>query len=108
METMQTKTVIRGIYKQIKLDNGQIRHEKTCEIETPYILEIIDKNTLRINDDCYKVEDCSHYAIKIMKTKLKAIGGAVGLFKFLIKEELDTWEKKIIENCKPFNLTYTQ
>lgn len=100
----QTKTVTRGIYNRIPVGNGQFRHDKVGETVANYAFEVVDAATLRINGKTYRVEDCSEFAIKVMKTKIKATGGAKGLVKFLCRETLDSWELKIIENCKPINL----
>ena len=100
----QTKTVTRGIYNRVPVGNGQFRRDKVGETVVNYAFEVVDAVTLRINGKCYRVEDCSEFAIKVMKTKIKAIGGAKGLIKFLCRETLDSWELKIIENCKPINL----
>lgn len=100
----QTKTVTRGIYNRVPVDNGQYRHDKVGETVANYTFEVVDAATLRINGKTYRVEDCSEFAIKVMKTKIKANGGAKGLAKFLCRETLDSWELKIIENCKPINL----
>ena len=100
----QTKTVTRGIYNRVPVDNGQYRHDKVGERITVYTFEAVNDTTLSINGKCYRVEDCSEFAIKVMRTKIKANGGAKGLAKFLCRETLDSWELKIIENCKPINL----
>lgn len=100
----QTKTVTRGIYNRVPVGNGQFRHDKVGETVANYAFEVVDAATLRINGTIYRVEDCSEFAIKVMRTKIKANGGAKGLVKFLCRETLDSWELKIIENCKPINL----
>lgn len=100
----QTKTVTRGIYNRVPVGNGQFRHDKTGETVANYAFEVVDAETLRINGNAYRIEDYSGFAIKVMKTKIKANGGAAGLVKFLCRETLDNWELKIIENCKPINL----
>lgn len=100
----QTKTVTRGIYNRVPVDNGQFRHDKVGEQTTVYTFEVVNDSTLSINGKTYRVEDCSEFAIKVMRTKIKANGGAKGLAKFLCRETLDSWELKIIENCKPINL----
>lgn len=100
----QTKTVTRGIYNRVPVGNGQFRHDKVGETVARYAFEVVDAATLRINGKVYRVEDCSEFAIKVMKTKVKANGGAKSLAKFLCRETLDDWELKIIENCKPINL----
>lgn len=99
----QTKTVTRGIYNRVPVGNGQYRHDKVGERITVYTFEAVNDTTLSINGKCYRVEDCSEFAIKVMKTKIKAIDGAKGLIKFLCRETLDSWELKIIENCKSIN-----
>lgn len=100
----QTKIVTRGIYNRVPVGNGQFRHDKVGETVANYTFEVVDAVTLRINGKCYRVEDDREFAIKVMKTKIKAIDGAAGLVKFLCRETLDGWELKIIENCKPINL----
>lgn len=106
---MQTKTVTRGIYNRVSTGeqvNGveQFQTIKTGEQVNNYTFEVIDANTLRINGNAYRVEDNSEFAIKVMKTKIKAAGGAPGLIKFFMRDTLDAWELKVIENCKPINL----
>lgn len=103
MEVTTTKTVTRGIYNRVSVGNGQFRHDKVGEKTSNYTFEVVDTNTLWINGKCYRVEDNREFAIKVMKTKIKAIDGAKGLVKFLMSETLDSWELKIIENCKPTN-----
>ncbi len=98
-----TKTVTRGIYNRVPVGNGQFRHDKVGETVTKYAFEVVDAATIRINGKCYRVEDDREFAIKVMKTKIKAIDGAKGLVKFLMGETLDSWELKIIENYKPIN-----
>lgn len=105
----QTKTVTRGIYNRVPTGQfvggvEQIRHDKVGEQVNTYTFEVIDANTLKINGNAYRVEDNSEFAIKIMKTKLKAQGGANGLVNFFMRDNLDSWELKVIENCKPINL----
>lgn len=105
----QTKTVTRGIYNRVATGEyvggvEQYRHDKVGEQITVYTFEVINDSTLSINGKTYRVEDCSEFAIKVMRTKIKANGGAKGLAKFLCRETLDSWELKIIENCKPINL----
>lgn len=105
---IQTKTVTRGIYDRVPTGKfvgnvEQYRHDKVGEAVANYTFEVIDAVTLRINGVEYRVEDSSEFAIKVMKTKIKANGGAVGLVKFLCCEKLDNWELKIMENCKPVN-----
>lgn len=100
----QTKTVTRGMYNLVPVGNGQFRHDKVGETVARYTFEVIDAATLRINGKTYRIEDNSEFAIKVMRTKIKANGGAKGLVKFLCRETLDSWELKIIENCKPINL----
>lgn len=100
----ETKTVTRGIYNRVPVDNGQFRHDKVGETIANYAFEVVDAATLRINGKAYRVEDCSGFAIKVMKTKIKANGGSAGLVKFLCRETLDSWELKIIDSCKPINL----
>lgn len=106
--TVQTKTVTRGIYNRVATGEfvggiEQYRHDKVGERITVYTFEAVNDTTLSINGKCYRVEDCSEFAIKVMKTKIKAIDGAKGLIKFLCRETLDSWELKIIENCKSIN-----
>lgn len=100
----QTKTVTRGTYNRVPVGNGQFRHDKVGETVANYTFEVVDAATLKINGKYYRVENDREFAIKVMKTKIKAIDGAVGLVKFLCRETLDSWELKIIENCKPINL----
>lgn len=100
----RTKTVTRGIYNRVPVGNGQFRHDKVGETVVNYTFEAVDAATLRINGKTYCVEDCSEFAIKVMRTKIKSNGGAKGLVKFLCRETLDNWELKIIENCKPITL----
>lgn len=104
-----TKTVTRGIYNRVTTGRyvgnvEQISMVKVGEQTAVYTFEAVDDSTLSINGKHYRVEDSSEFAIKVMKTKIKAIDGANGLVKFLTRETLDNWELKIIENCKPANL----
>lgn len=98
-----TKTVTRGIYNRVAVGDDQFRHDKVGETATTYAFEVVDAATIRINGKCYRVEDDREFAIKVMKIKIKAIDGAKGLVKFLMNETFDSWELKIIENCKPIN-----
>lgn len=105
----QTKTVTTGIYARVSTgeyvgDVEQFRTIKTGEQTNVYTFEVIDANTIRINGNAYRVEDNREFAIKIMKTKIKATDGAVGLVKFFMREQFDSWEMKVIENCNPINL----
>lgn len=99
----ETKTVTRGIYNRVPVGNGQYRHDKVGEQTAVYAFAV-HTDSIEINGVRYRVEDCGEFAIKVMKTKIKANGGAKGLVKFLCRETLDSWELKIIENCKPVNL----
>lgn len=106
---VQNKTVTRGIYNRVAIGEfvggvEQYRHDKVGETVANYAFEVVDAATLKINGKTYRVEDNSEFAIKVMKTTIKANGGAKGLVKFLCRETLDNWELKIIENCKPINL----
>lgn len=103
-----TKTVTRGIYNRVPTGEyigniEQFRREKVGERENTYAFEAVDGGTLRINGVCYRVEDNSEFAIKVMRTKIKAAGGAPGLIKFFMRDTLDSWEAKVMENCKPLN-----
>lgn len=105
----QQKTVTRGIYNRVATgcyvgNVEQISTIKVGEQTAVYTFEAVNDSTLSINGKYYRVEDSSEFAIKVMKTKIKAIDGANGLVKFLTRETLDNWELKIIENCKPINL----
>lgn len=60
-----------------------------------------DGNRLTINGRTYKVVQDWEFAIKILKTQIKAINGAEGLIKFFMREPSDSWEIKVIENCRP-------
>lgn len=107
METTTTKTVTCGIYNRIPTGRyiggvEQISTVKTGERTTHYTFAA-HADSIEINGVKYRVEDCSEFAIKVMRTKIKANGGAKGLIKFLCRETLDSWELKIIENCKPMN-----
>lgn len=107
--TVQTKTVTRGIYNRVATGEfvgnvEQYRHDKVGEQTTVYTFEAVDDSTLSINGKCYRVEDCGEFAIKVMKTKIKASDGAKGIIKLFMHDALDTWELKIIENCKPINM----
>ena len=53
---------------------------------------IIEKITpTRTKDDIihkvFKVEECDDYVVKVLKTKIKAIGGANGLVDWMIKDK---------------------
>lgn len=103
-----TKTVTSGIYNRVPTgeyvgNREQIRMVKTGERVSKYTFEVINADTLRINGNAYKVEYSSEFAIKIMKTKIKAQGGASGLLKFFMSDTLDSWELRVVENCKPIN-----
>lgn len=110
META-TKTVTRGIYNRVPTGQRvgnveQFRYIKIGEKVNTYAFEVIDHNTISINGKAYKIENSSEFAIKVMKTKIKAFGGASGLLKLFTKSNADNdnWETRIIENCKPINL----
>ncbi len=103
-----TKTVTHGIYNRVATGRHvggvkQYRHVKTGEEVRKYTFEVVDTNTLQINGNNYCIEDNSEFAIKVMKTKIKAAGGALGLLKFFMRDTLDAWERKVIEYCKPTN-----
>ncbi len=108
MEQTATKTVTSGIYNRVPTgeyvgNREQFRMVKTGERVNKYTFEIVNANTLRINGNAYRIEDNSEFAIKIMKTKIKAQGGASGLLKFFMHDTFDSWELRVIENCKPIN-----
>ncbi len=108
MEQTATKTVTHGIYSRVSTGKyvgnyEQFRCDKVGERVNTYTFEVINANALRINGNAYRIEDNSEFAIKIMKTKIKAQGGASGLLKFFMRDSFDSWELKVIENCKPIN-----
>lgn len=99
------KLVKTGIYDKVPTGETvgnvrQFKHIKIGEKETKYIYELVDDSTLKINGKAYAVTDCGQWAIKIMETHVKASGGASGLLKFLMDENLDFYEKNIIATTK--------
>lgn len=44
-----------------------------------------ENNTVTIGNKTYKVESCSEFTYKILKTKIKAIDGIHGFYKFIIE-----------------------
>lgn len=103
-----TKTVTRGIYNRVPTGEfvgnvEQYRTIKTGERVNKYTFKVVDANTLIVNGKAYKVEHDKEVAIKIMKTKVKALGGAPGLLKFFMRDPSDAWELKVTKNCKPIN-----
>lgn len=96
--------VIKGIYNKIPLDNGQIKHEHIGDITTTYQFAVNYANDkIRIDNKVYAVSEDREFAIKIMKTKIRAIDGAKGLMRFLCRDSNNglIWIDKIIENVKP-------
>lgn len=105
MEIIATKTVKRGIYYRTPTGRyiggvEQISHIKTGEQITEYKFTAT-ADSIEINGLKYRVEDSGEYAIKIQRTKIQASNGAKGLIKLFLSDTLDSWERKIIENCKP-------
>lgn len=107
METTTTKTVTRGIYNRIPTGRyiggvEQISIVKVGE-RTTHDAFTVHPDSVEINGVKYRVEDSGEFAIKIQRTKIKAHNGAKGLIKLFLSDTLDSWETKIIENCKPMN-----
>lgn len=44
-----------------------------------------DNNTVTIGNKTYKIEACSDYTFKVLKTKIKAINGIQGFYKFIVE-----------------------
>lgn len=100
------RTVKKGEWKRVPTGVGeQFRMEKVRDIENHYDYAVNSANDrIMINGNTYVVEYASEWAIKIMKTKIKANGGAKGLMEFLNRFQSscdDGWELKILENCNP-------
>lgn len=101
----KSRTVTKGIYNVIDLDNGQKQHVRIGETKTDYHYSVnADNDRISINGKEYKVVSDYEFTIKIQKTQIKAINGAAGLMNFLSgfqNSVSDNWERKIIENCRP-------
>lgn len=97
------KTVKRGIYNRVPVDGGQFKYNEVGEEIINYTFDTDGNNIIIINGKRYRVEDEREFAIKILRTKIRAADGATGLIKFFMSEILDSWERKIIDNCKPLN-----
>lgn len=103
-----TKTITRGIYNRVSTGQyvggvEQFRHEKVGEKITVYNFTA-EGDKLTINGKSYKVEEDREFVIKILKTKIKARGGAEGLMNFFASNNDswdDQWERLLIEKCRP-------
>lgn len=79
----------QGVWNNIPVEGGQIRSELAGEIVTNWTIAIYpyknDILTISRNGEYKTVRVISdpEWAIKVMKTQVKAIGGAKGLFDFL-------------------------
>lgn len=51
-----------------------------------YTVEYIDQNTLKLNGNLINIVECSQYVYKCLKTQIKAIDGANGLYCFIFNE----------------------
>lgn len=103
META-TKKVTIGIFNHVPTyidGEKRIKWEKVGERVTAMYHFAAHPDSIEINGVKYRVEDNREWAIKVLKTKVKAIDGAKGLIKLFMSEQLDHWELRIIENCKP-------
>lgn len=89
--------------KDILLDTEQSDVSTSFQKEycgKTYAIEVsADNNYITINGNKYKVVNDREFAIKIQKTQIKAIDGALGL-RYLF-ESFNGWEQKIIDNCRP-------
>ena len=105
MEATTTKTVTRAIYNRVPTGQfiGGYEQISTIKIgeKTINYTFTAHADSIEINGVKYRVEDCSEFAIKIHRTKIKANDGAKGLIKLFMRDTLDGWETKVIENCKP-------
>lgn len=102
-----TKTVTRGIYNRVPTGRciGNVEQVSTIKVgeRVANYIFVAHADSIEINGVKYRVEDCSEFAIKVMKTKVKANGGAAGLLKLFLSDKFDSWEMKVIEHCKPIN-----
>lgn len=82
----------QGVWNKIPVEGGQIRHELAGEIVTNWTIAIYpDKNdilTISRNGEYKTVRVISdpEWAVKVMKTQVKASGGAKGLFDLLDRD----------------------
>lgn len=95
-----TEIFVNGVQqkKYVKIaDNWNIWQISIDEENNSFI--IINKNNSPLSLK-YKVEESFSHVYKIMKTKIQAIGGAKGLFKFFEKElnESTSFYFKVLEN----------
>lgn len=78
----------KGIFNKIPMEGGQIRHELVGETFINWSISIYnDKNDLLVigRNGEYKtvrVVSDGEWAVKVMKTRVRAMGGAMGLFNF--------------------------
>lgn len=64
------------------LDLSAIKHGMKCTYNNNTIT-YISENEIDVNGNIVKVDACCDYSYKLMKTKIKAVDGAKGIFRFL-------------------------
>lgn len=65
-----------------KIDFSRIKYGMKCNYNN-ITIELIDDDFISVNGNIVKVERNAEYTYKLMKSKIKAISGAKGLFAFL-------------------------
>lgn len=99
MQKTEDRKELKGFYEMSISDNNMhVRIEKYFNnvfyswynISGQIIKSIIvqfdfDNNTVAIGNKTYKIEACSEFTFKILKTKIKAIDGIHGFYKFIIE-----------------------
>lgn len=106
META-IKVTKRGIYNYVPtgIFVGGVEQKRAVKVgeRTVTYSFVAHDDCLEIDGVKYRVKDDREWAIKIMKTHIKAIDGPKGLLKLILTfwPTLDTIEQRIIEKCKP-------
>ena len=98
MQKVEDRKELKGFYEMELKNNSYVDIEKYFnnvfysfyniygQIVKSIMIEFnFNNNTVAIGNKIYKVEACSEFTFKILKTKIKAIDGIHGFYKFIIE-----------------------
>ena len=83
-------------------ENKATTRQKTAYNGKVYTYTVNASNdVITINGVSFSVVQDFVFAIRVQKTQIKAVDGALGLLKTLLTFGGDNWETKILNGCKP-------
>jgi hypothetical protein len=105
---MEKAEFAKALYKQIPLDDGQIRYEYLGDVK--YTAELVDEDHIRftrgVQEKVVLVKWDDKWAYKVQKTQIKATGGAKRLFEHTLCDPF--WHNvacaiadEVIDNMRP-------